>query len=558
MQEALRWAEAAWNRNGTYRRGCQRISRFFITKILYSEVDDEEQEKWTAFHKDSNFLDTLAVCGDDRNCYGNSFTVTFHPFYRFLVCPKCKTARLIQHWDYTFRNLKFYPRNGCTGYLPNTKKRCQYTGELTRVERRCTDEKKFHVVRLSPHNMRIDFNPFSHDVRYVYRIPAQVQRAILDNDPLHLHHTPWEMIETVHDGKLFEFNPGTVFHMKNDTLAGVVNLGWGLPDVLSNLGLIDRIQILNMHDEAIALDYIIPLRLITPAVASGQTGDPIRTQNLANFSSNISKFIRQRRRDPASWFALPFPVEYQFFGGEGKEMSPAELKTLAMDELLNATGIPADLYKGNLQLQGAPMSIRLFMQSWSHLINGYVGMLNWHAQIISDALRWDKPKLDMQLPTIADDIEKKQIQLQFAAANKISMGSAFEPIGLDYKRELDKRFEEQKMEMEAQKKFQDDIANQQAQGELSPSPSAIGAMGGPQGSGGPGFVTGKMSPRDVQEQATSLAQTLVNPQMSLSQRRQMLSQIRQSSETLYALVKSKMSQIRQEAGSAGRDQILSQ
>jgi hypothetical protein len=52
--------------------------------------------------------------------------------------------------------------------------------------------------------------------------------------------------------------------MREDALAGVRNRGWGISRVLANFRQAWYVQVLHRYNEAIALDYVIPFRLITP------------------------------------------------------------------------------------------------------------------------------------------------------------------------------------------------------------------------------------------------------------------------------------------------------
>jgi len=61
------------------------------------------------------------------------------------------------------------------------------------------------------------------------------------------------------------------------------------------------------------------------------------------------------------------------------------------------------------------------------------------------------------------------------------------------------------------------------------------------------------SPSDVKAQAMDLANQLVR--MPYGARRQALAQIRAGSETMWALVKAQLTQVRQQAGSMGRQAL---
>ena len=78
------------------------------------------------------------------------------------------------------------------------------------------------------------------------------------------------------------FNTDAIYHMKESALAGVNHKGWGIPRTLVNLGLAVYAQTLRRYNEVLAMDYIVPFRVITPMPkAGGQTeGDPLLSMSM--------------------------------------------------------------------------------------------------------------------------------------------------------------------------------------------------------------------------------------------------------------------------------------
>jgi hypothetical protein len=103
LNNVLDWAEFLWLSNGTYRMACQRVVRYFLTKIEIADVTDEEADKYVDVLQDVlNAIDTLAVVGDDFLAYGNSFTSAYVPFDRYLGCKSCGYERPIDKVEFTF------------------------------------------------------------------------------------------------------------------------------------------------------------------------------------------------------------------------------------------------------------------------------------------------------------------------------------------------------------------------------------------------------------------------------------------------------------------------
>lgn len=572
LYDVLRWCEFVWMTNGTYRMACQRIVRYFLTQIDLKDIGDDEKEKYETFlDKQARMIDTLAYVGDDWMCYGNAFVSVRVPFRRHLRCPKCKQERSLKFIKYTFENWEFVAR--CSN--------CKYQGAFERIDRRSVEEDKIKLIRWSPHEIRILYHPISHETIYYWIPTANFKREIRRGNKFYIESTPWEIIQAIKEDKWFRFNPDVIYHMKEETLAGVRNAGWGIPRLMSNFKQAWYVQVLKRYNEAIGLDYIIPFRVITPAKGPGSgEADPLLHMNVASFNTRVMGMIRRHRRDPAAWNALPFPVQYQALGGEGKDLAPHELITAGMDELLNSMGFPAEMFKGTLQVQAAPMALRLFERTWTHYVSAQNGLIDWFFEAVTDLLSWEKAKGRLQPVTLAEDIERKQVQLQLAASQQISKQTAYQPFGIDWRAEVEKQFDEEKFFQEASARFQKEQSKQQEmeqtfeQAQQLPPPGGMGGMPGapmpggapaaaggmpagggmmpPAGGGGGGGTT----PQDMMTQAEQIAlQMLGQPYES---RKSQLGELKKSDETLHALVIQKMEDIRNKAKSQGGFQMVQQ
>jgi hypothetical protein len=560
LDNVLQWSEFVWLTNGTFRMACERVIRYFLTRIEVEDVDDEEAEKYVDFLNNVlKAVELLATLGDDFIAYGNSFSSILPPFDRFLRCPKCYLERPIEKVIYQFsKDFKF------NGMCPGCKNQVTYV----RKDRRSNNDAEFKVMRWSPHNMIIQYNPLTHDVEYRYRFPDSQKRKIREGDKFMLRTTPWEMVDAIRQDKLFRFDGDRIYHMKEDTLAGVRALGWGIPRLIANFKQAYYVQVLHRYNEALAMDYIVPFRLLTPQPGSSSVADPLLHQNLGVTKGQVLDMVAEHRRDPATWHFLPFPLQYQSLGGEGMQMATHELIAAGNDELLNGMGVPADFYKGTLQLQAAPTALRLFQQTWPQIPANYNGWLTWAIRQVATIKNWEPATARMQPVTLADDLEKKQILLQLAAAKEVSKGTAFGPFGIDVREEQRRIYDEARQQSDLERDFQNEeterakmeeqlaMVEQGAAGGMPPGgamPGAMppgGAMPGAMPPGGAGMGGGSSTPQDMMIQAEQLAQQLLG--MPYEVRRSEMQKIKQSDEALHALVKSKMDQMRQSAGNEGK------
>lgn len=560
LLDTLNMCESIWLKNGTYRMAASRIVRYFITKVEFEEMDPKKREKLLDFLTNRfHVIEQLMLIGDDFLGYGNSFTSVVLPFRRFLICSECRLIRPIEHTDWQFKSWKFMAR--CS--------RCRRVTEHQRIDRRSTEEDRIRLKRWAPQELRLNYHPHSQDYEYYWRIPQDYQQRVREGNPFHVRYTPWELLEAIRHDQLFKFNDGVVYHMCEKTLAGVRTGGWGISRLLSNFSQAWYTQVLKRSNEALAQDYVVPFRVITPAAGtSSNKADPLLHMPMPSFVNKVLEMVSHHRQDPATYNVLPFALDYQTLGGEAKSLATPELINQAMDELLNGMGVPAELYRGTLEFQAMPTALRMFQQTWPQLVTQFNTWLDWMLEIVCTAQSWDKPeKVYLQPVTMADDIEKRQIWLQLAAANMISKGTAFSPWGVDAADETRKIFREQRDFNRIQQEFSEDeqnrmLTDQYLQGQMpsgaagavsglpgGPAPMmGGGAAGAPAASAMPSGAS--ITPQDMMGQAQELAMQLVS--MPYEQRRTQLSSIKASNQALHALVKQQMETIRSQASSQGR------
>lgn len=599
IYDVLRWSEHVYLNDGTYRTAVQRVVRYFLTKIELKEASEDEKDKYQEFLVDDlKIMNVLALAGDDFMIYGNAFLYLFASFRRYLRCPKCKLERPCKRMQWSFRvedkKGKFFSK--CEN------KNCGFKGEFVRVDRATFDQDKIKIGRISPHRMRIVPQPVSMSTRYYWDLDPWLRKEIKQGSRLYLEEMPWEVVETVIKDELLRFNEDAIFHLKEEAPSGVWVGGWGIPRMFSSFKQAWFNQIMKRYCEAFALDYVIPFRTLTPKAGNTREGDPLLNLNLSTFQSQVMSMFQQHRRDPTTLHALPFPVDLEMLGaGAGQELMPVELLKWGTAELLNGLGVPVEFYEGTISdIKVLPAVLRLFEMTWSGLVTGLNDLLGWVCKRASQMNNWERLSATLQSPTIAYDIERKQLLLQLSAGQQISRQTAWAPWGLEVREEIKRLLQEEGVIQEEMTQFQEEQAQKQelqrtmamgAAGMLQPvqpgapgqpGAPAAGAMGGapgapgaapgaPQGGGAPvpGMAPGmppmgtppamsptEMTPQDLQAQAASQATQALG--MPYEMRRSFLNDIKKSNETLHALVIAKMNEMRQRAKNVGGQQVIQQ
>lgn len=537
---ALEWSEFIFMSNSTYRMAVDRIISYFLTDIeiespsLNSQLSDEDKEKWyTTLTEHLHILSVIKQIDTDCECYGNAFVSVMLPIQRFLVCPRCKSQ-----WDFeTFAAepiFKFRWTNWqFSGRCPTCSVGSGYSGPFLVDDKYRTQASDLIIKRWNPKEIVIVHDEFTDDIQYYWRIPAAYQQKIRQGHIFELARAPMVVIDCIKHNKMLGFNRNAIYHMKEPTLAGIKNRGWGLPRTLINFRQIWYVQLLHRYQEAIAADWILPIRLLTPVSRGGATaaGDALLSIAGNEFMSHMRRIIREHRLDPASWHFVPFPVQAVNVGGEGRQLAPHELLEQGMDTLMNGVGVPLELYRGTLQLQAYPAALRLFEATWHHRVNENNRFLRWLIKRIAALMQWELVSVRHARVTHADDIQRQMAILQLMASGAVSPVTALRGLGLDAIEEARQTAEFDRRMQELQQKVQEELdremkGQQIASGMMAPGqpgmtpgqPPASGAA--PAGAGGtplsPPPITaflqqGMMpsTPEEVIAAAQALAQQLL-------------------------------------------------
>lgn len=579
MRSVLQWSEYVYSMFGTYRMAMERIISYFLTEIEISSASEVEKKKWKTFLNNTvGAVTTLKSMLNDRMCYGNAFSSIMLPTARWLICPKCGYSATLEE-VYTNKAYKF------DWQLPNFVAKCPakckvgsgYQGKWVVDDRERDGETEITVKRWNPHEIEILHDPLTDDTRYLWRIPEDYKKLVREGHLFHLERVTKQVLEAIRTNTMFRFHKDVVFHMKEPTLAGIVNRGWGLPRILYNFRQIWYVQVLRRFNEAIALDYVVPFRVITPAPAQGSAGkgmatDPLLMYNGGDFRSQVQRMTARHRRDPGALQILGMPVNFQMFGADANKLAPRDLMDQGMETLLNDSGAPIELYNGSLQLQSAPVALRLFESTWRHLVYDSNMWLQWLVRQISQMLNWESIEAELKRVTIADNLEQQMIAAQMMMQNQLSGTTVFRDLGYDWRQEQDNLAEESSYQAKLQARTQEEMeqdgfAQSIAKGQM---PGGDPSQGGGQpqqgaapaaGGGMPGQpqlpVTSYLAstnqnvaqtPTDMMSVADSLAQQLMMLPESIKDSE--LRRLSQANPVLHSVIKKRMDQMREESRKA--------
>ncbi len=548
--------------NPQYRRAHERLISHFITRIDFTDNqgDQDERDDLNDFLVDQlDIFGAQHAMGAEWSVYGNAFWRIHFPFERLLVDNRSGRPKFYfldmfkDRAKYRFKELAYeVPDPTCLrpdGTAPRTV-------VLPFIDRVSTDLNQISLRRLDPRYVDLRHSWASGRTRVIYRFEEWFIKSIRDGHLWQVNETPIAMLRAIANDEDFLFHEDEIYHFKAPTVSGISNNAWGLPETIANYRVLHNVQVYRKIDEAVGLDYMLPFRIFTPKVV-GESKGMLDTANLALWGSFMQEVIKSKRKDPFAMHAMPMGTELMQMGGDGKQLSPFENIQMADKQLMDALGIPIELWQGSLAVEQIPTTLRLFENTFHFIHRGFNGFLRWVVRRILDHSNREQIGVSQQLPSMADDLEERSIYLQLAAGGEISRQKAYRPFGIeDPVQEAKRRMQEDIEIQKEQSKIQQDFQREQQMGSADQILAAESQQGGGSMPGGAGPAPGgaQSDPLMIQQQGQEMATKLLGIQ-SDGERSKQLRQIEASNPNLYSVVKQKMEEMRRQGEAQGRASV---
>lgn len=504
---ALRWCQDIVLRDGVYSSAINKLVSYFVTDIKIENVGTSTRKKYLEYLHDYLDIHTiLRNIGKDYMIYGNSFISVFRKFRRSAYCKSCEMEI----------SLDYFP-NGTTVDLKNIDfisapcPNCNDNGPKKIIQHDGGGPESIYIKRWNPFNIIIRYHPISDYTEYVIVIDRDIHTLSRLDPFFFFKYAPKTFLRAIAENKDILLKEEILLHLKQDNPSGVFMRGWGLSPVLANMRQSWYLQILRRYNEAMGLDFIVPLRFVTPvAGAASEFGEPRFNADLGWQQAVITDMLRWRRIDPTAWFVLPYPVQLVTQEPGNRNFATIQLIENAQATLLNSIGVPAEFYTMNLQVQAAPIALRLMESCFSGLRFSLNKALKWIVKKIARDLEWEDFNIYLAKPSDIDDLQIKISKLQLMMQGVISKTTGLSAVGIDLEDEQAKMLEEEKMIMEKINKMKGEVLasdmasqialqtslpsqyqNQQVQEQLMALQAMQGlGMGGGGGGGGEGLGGG--------------------------------------------------------------------
>jgi hypothetical protein len=453
LRDLFVWMEYLYYNSAQIFAALKKFSEYPITDITYTTTNKALEKRVKKLHEKQIKVKALLIrCGLDRWIYGNSFTSVYQPFARFLKCPHCGKMTNIEHVNYRFKLKKLKFEYTC--------KKCKNVVDGKVIDRRLTNPDKIHVIRWDPKQMDIDYNPITGESVYYYSVPRDIKDKVLKGNKHILNTMPMSFLKAVQSGKMYKFAKGQIYHMKVDPPAGI-DQQWGFPPLTAAIKLFFYAAVLRKANEAIALDHIVPFRILHPA-QNIATGDPIQQISLNTLFEEVKSGLRRWRRDPLTIMTAPVPVGMTQVGGDGRALLTLGEVKEAEDGIIAAMGIPREFIYGGLSFTGSAITLRMLENQLLTYTGELNELLQWVTERCCKILGWKPVECELTEFKLIDDVQQKQLLMTINQNQQLVSNTTIGELNdIDIKEERVKRKQEALDEVRFQHEVQLEVTKLQ-------------------------------------------------------------------------------------------------
>lgn len=432
LHDIIRWARYITVQSPTTTEVVRKLSTYPVTSFQADTLDDKLRSRYQNLLKQLKLKEILQNIGFEFFTIGNVFLSIYFPIYRELCCTSCNTRYSAKkaEWAY-FKNYQFQ------GTCPN----CRHQGILRREDSRAVNIKDINIIKWTAEHIVVSHNPITGESEYYYKIPNAIKQKILRGDKLFVNSVPWGFVEAVRHNQDFKFDRDSIFHLKNISSGGTVE-GISIPPMLSLFSLVFYQATLRKANEAIATEYLNPMRVIYPQAQTGNS-DPVISMSLKNFRKNMEEAITIHKRDKNFFLIAPVPVGYQAVGGEGRNLLVSQEIMQAEEQILLSLGVSRELLSGQTNWESSSVGLRMMENTLYSYVSRLEDCIEWVVEKVTAYLNMETVKVTLAPFKLLDDANVRQLLANLATTGKASITTLFENMDMNYSEEMEKIADEQ-------------------------------------------------------------------------------------------------------------------
>ncbi len=428
IKETFRWCLYYQQTNPLISAVTYKLATYPITDLIYSEDNAGVAQLYKSIFEDQFRLRTFLIETNlDRYTYGNSFVSVAFPFVKKLVCTSCNEEYVAKKVGYKWKGFKFHIN--C--------KACGYTGPAKAKDEPIKAHKKIRLLRWNPNNITIKYNELTGEYQYFYTIPTYLKNQITLGKPSVVETIPQAFIDAIAKNKVIMLDPSKIFHARRPSISrDPTDSGWGSPLILPVLKDIYFLQILRKAQEAVALEHIVPMRVMFPQVTA-DGNNPYAHINLKDWQKEVKSQIRQWKIDNNHIPVMPVPVGYQLIGGQGRSLLLHQEVRVYSDQIIAGMGVPTGFFYGEAQYSGASVNLRALENEFLGNRQDMLRLVNFIRDRVAAFLDIPKAELKFKPFKMADDIQRASFDMNLANAKMISKRTFLQSRDFTYDKEED-------------------------------------------------------------------------------------------------------------------------
>lgn len=527
IKHLFKWAEYLYFNSAQVFSGIRKYAEYPITEISYqTSVPGNVSKYKDILEKQLGIRSELIKCSIDLQVYGNSFVSVHMPFTRHLVCKKCSTTHRIDSADFKYKFKK-------ADYIL-TCSNCGHTGESELQDRMVRRPSGIHIIRWDPKLIKLQHNEITNQSEYYLEISGDIKKRVKTGDTLAVSTMPISILKAVGEDSDFKFNKDQIFHSKIDTPAGVA-AGWGLPPLTAAVPLFHHASVLRKANEAIALERIVPMRVMHPQATTG-AADPIQTMSIANFMDDLEENLKNWRKDPNHIMMSPVAVGVSQVGGEGRALMVDSEIARVEDNIIASMGFPKEFIYGGLSFTGSSITLRMLENQLESSVFQVNNLLQWIADRVGRFLEMPEVEVSLGDFKMVDDIQQKQLVMNLWQSQIVSKTTVAEAHGINLEEEQSRLKEEAVADMRLQVEINNEV--EKLQSSLAAQAKEMAAMEQQQQTP-PGLNYDQQA---VIAEAENVAMQLLESDEGT--RRSQLSALQSEDYVMYSVVIQRMEQLR--------------
>jgi hypothetical protein len=497
IKETFSWCQYYQLTNPLISAVTQKLSTYPITDLIYEDDNQGVVDLYkTMFEKQFLLRQFLIETNLDRYTYGNSFVSVSFPFKKILTCKSCGEQAEAKRVKYKWKAYTFHM--DCPS--------CGHSGPAKATDEHIKSPQQIKLIRWNPKNITIKYNELTGHSQYYYSMPRHIKNDILLGKPATVESVPQAFIESLRRKKTILIESDMLFHARRPSISrDPADSGWGAPLILPVLKDIFFLQVLRKAQEAVALEHIVPMRVMFPQVTT-DGNNPYANINLEDWQKEVTGQIKKWRQDNNYIPVMPVPIGYQMIGGQGRSLLLHQELRVYNDQIIAGMGVPTGFFYGEQQYSGASVNLRALENEFLGNRQDMLRLVEFVRDKCCAFLDIPKIKLRFKPFKMADDIQRASFDLNLANAGFISKRTFLESRDFNFENEQDllqaesgrfaklqrenmiRQTEAQGESMLIQTRYQtqSQAIQQEAQAQMAanapqPPPGAAPQQGGPQG-----------------------------------------------------------------------------